>query len=150
MDEGDEDAFAKELAQGMESLMREIAGEAGVPEAGASGDMSESERDRALKAAWEAMLVEGMDGNIGQDGIAGLGGEALEKDAGSGKDNAGGFQDKIKQAMNKMKENEAKIQARRDAHQGNIDPLTSSVYRVLVHHPVALPAQNRLMLSYNL
>ncbi|KJA18282.1 hypothetical protein HYPSUDRAFT_45460 [Hypholoma sublateritium FD-334 SS-4] len=110
-DEGDEDEFAKELAQGMESLMREIAGEAGVPEASASGnDTSESERSRAFKAAWEAMLVEGMDGNIGEDGIAGLGGEAFEKGAVPAKDGTGGFQDKIKQAMNKMKENEAKIQ----------------------------------------
>lgn len=97
--------------------MREIAGEVGVPESGASGDdLAEAERSRAFKAAWEAMLVEGMDGNIGEDGIAGLGAEAFEKDAAPTKDGAGGFQDKIKQAMNKMKENEAKIQARRNPH----------------------------------
>jgi len=53
--------FAKELAEGMESLMREIAGEASGSSDGK--DVTEEERNHAFKAAWEAMLVEEMDGN---------------------------------------------------------------------------------------
>lgn len=84
--------------------MREIAGEAGLsPSGGAGGGTAEDERARALKAAWEAMLVEGMDGNLGEGGLEGI----AEDKAPTG---AGGFQDKIKQAMNKMKEGESKIQ----------------------------------------
>ena len=62
----DEDAlssdFAKELAQGMESLIREIAGEAGGSD---NKSVTEEERSRAFKAAWRAMLVDGMDGSLG-------------------------------------------------------------------------------------
>ncbi|KIM38541.1 hypothetical protein M413DRAFT_447771 [Hebeloma cylindrosporum] len=108
--EVDEDAlssdFAKELAQGMESLMREIAGEA----AGSTSDkdVTEEERNRVFKAAWEAMLVDGMDGNLGDGGLEGIGaalGKSEEKEQG-----ASGFQDKIKQAMDKLKESESKAQ----------------------------------------
>ncbi|KAF8960796.1 Pex19 protein, partial [Flammula alnicola] len=121
-DEADEDAlsseFAKELAQGMESLMREIAGEAaGSAQGDASGgEVTEEERARAFKAAWEAMLVEGMDGNLGDGGLEALGetltkdpsAKGKEADAGAGA-GTGGFQDKIKQAMDKLKESESKI-----------------------------------------
>lgn len=118
MDETDEDAlsseFAKELAKGMESLMREIAGEADGSTAASGGDdVSEEERARAFKAAWEAMLVEGMDGNLGEGGFEGLA-QASSKGAApkskEGAAGAGGFQDKIKQAMDKMKESESKMQ----------------------------------------
>ncbi|KAF9481747.1 Pex19-domain-containing protein [Pholiota conissans] len=112
-EETDEDAlsleFTKELAKGMENLMREIAGEAGVPDAG-SEEVTEEERARAFKAAWEAMLVEGMDGNLGEGGLDGLAqpsGAAKSKEGTTG---TGGFQDKIKQAMDKMKESESKMQ----------------------------------------
>lgn len=51
-DQGYEDGLAKEMTLVTENLMREIAGEAGAPEAGASGDdLGESERSRAIKAA---------------------------------------------------------------------------------------------------
>ncbi|PPQ79460.1 hypothetical protein CVT25_002622 [Psilocybe cyanescens] len=119
--EADEDAlssdFAKELARGMESLMREITGEvAKVDEDAAGSDATEDERARAFKAAWEAMLVEGMDGNIGD--TASLGGEPFVKQESSSSSKAtdagavppgGGFQDKIKQAMDKLKESETKL-----------------------------------------
>ncbi|KAF8964821.1 Pex19 protein family-domain-containing protein [Flammula alnicola] len=116
-DEADEDAlsseFTKELARGMESLMREIADEAAGSAQGdaAEGEVTEDERARAFKAAWEAMLVEGMDGNLGDGGLEALGetepsAKAKEADAGAG---TGGFQDKIKQAMDKLKESESKI-----------------------------------------
>jgi peroxin-19 len=91
----------------MESLMREIAGEA----AGSSSDkdVTEEERNRAFKAAWEAMLVDGMDGNP-DGGLEGIG-EALGKSE-KKKEGPGGFQDKIKQAMDKLKESESKAQVR--------------------------------------
>ena len=88
--------------------MREIAGEA----AGSSSDkdVTEEERNRAFKAAWEAMLVDGMDGNLGDGGLEGIG-EALGKSEKKA-EVPGGFQDKIKQAMDKLKESESKAQVR--------------------------------------
>jgi peroxin-19 len=88
--------------------MREIAGEA----AGSSGDkdVTEEERNRAFKAAWEAMLVDGMDGNLADGGLEGIG-EALGMSE-KKEERPGGFQDKIKQAMDKLKESESKAQVR--------------------------------------
>ncbi|KAF5372385.1 hypothetical protein D9615_009296 [Tricholomella constricta] len=129
--EADEDElsaeFSRELAKGMESLMREISG-GSLPgenkgEAGEGGAVEDEEAARAFKAAWEAMLVEGMDGMAGND-VAGLE-EFLgngAKDAAKGKDGAGTaqsgsgapqneFQSKIKKAMDKLRESESKIQA---------------------------------------
>ncbi|KAH9476275.1 Peroxisome biogenesis protein 19-1 [Psilocybe cubensis] len=106
--EADEDAlsseFAKELALGMESLMREITGEVSKSDVDADGsETTEDERARAFKAAWEAMLIEGMDANI-----AGAGDASAKKES-SSTSTAGGFQDKIKQAMEKLKESETKL-----------------------------------------
>jgi len=88
--------------------MREIAGEA----AGSSSDkdVPEEERNRALKAAWEAMLVDGMDGNLGDGGLEGIG-EALGKSE-KKEEGPSAFQDRIKQAMDKLKESESKAQVR--------------------------------------
>ncbi|KAJ7484080.1 Pex19 protein family-domain-containing protein [Mycena galericulata] len=92
--EGDENAdalaadFAAELAKGMESLMREIGGESAG--AGTSGAIAD---DAALKAAWEAMLVEGMD-SVTAGATAAAAGESSD------------FQSKIQQAMGKLKEGE--------------------------------------------
>lgn len=59
-DENDEDAltsaFASEFAKGMESLMRELAENSGLD----LDARDDTERDRAMSAAWEAMLVEEM------------------------------------------------------------------------------------------
>ncbi|KAJ7619405.1 Pex19 protein family-domain-containing protein [Roridomyces roridus] len=89
--EGDEDAlaadFAAELAKGMESLMREIGSAAGVPASGEAG------AEAALKAAWEAMLVEGMDG-VAEGSTAAAAGESTD------------FQRKIQQTMGKLREGE--------------------------------------------
>lgn len=126
--EEDEDAlsaeFTKNLAAGMETLMREIAG--GMPAAGGSKESTgtgpeSSERDkdaeRAFKAAWEAMLVEGMDG-MGAD--AALGTEFLGSKGGPASASAktgvssigekSDFQNKIRQAMDKLKEGESNLQ----------------------------------------
>lgn len=59
-DENDEDAlstaFASEFAKGMESLMRELAENSGLD----LDARDDTKRDRAMSAAWEAMLVEEM------------------------------------------------------------------------------------------
>jgi peroxin-19 len=74
-----------------------------------------------FKAAWEAMLVEGMDGKATEEEIAGLGndrGSEPRADAGSsssaastGEPKRNDFQERLKQAMNKMKEAESNLQA---------------------------------------
>ncbi|KAJ7223064.1 Pex19 protein family-domain-containing protein [Mycena pura] len=101
--EAEEDAgamagdFAAELARGMESLMREIAGEAAASGAGSSGGAAD---DAALKAAWESMLIENMDGM------------AADKDKDNdnkGDEPAGDFQAKIRQAIGKLREGEAAL-----------------------------------------
>jgi len=90
--------FARELAKGMENLMRELSVEGSADNDGSSDDPSAESSARALKAAWEQMLVEGMNGEGQNDINTGGGG-------------GGGFQDKIKQAVNKLKESESNLQA---------------------------------------
>ncbi|KAG6875694.1 hypothetical protein C0993_007967 [Termitomyces sp. T159_Od127] len=95
------DEFAKELADGMADLMREIAGSASQPsneekgkDAEENQEISEEQR-RALKAAWEAMLIEGL-------------GEPGDED--KTKDGAN-FQETIKKAMDKLKESEDNVRS---------------------------------------
>lgn len=95
--------------------MKEIGEEAGAPPPGngdGEPDEEAKEQARAFKAAWEAMLVEGMNGKEGEDPVLSLG-EALgdrKENPGSSSAGAGSstenFQDKIRQAMEKMKEAE--------------------------------------------
>ncbi|PIL27093.1 transporter [Ganoderma sinense ZZ0214-1] len=119
MDGLDED-FARELTKGMESLFRDIAMGAGlddVPDLGKEPEgTTDEEQEKAFRAAWEAMLVEGMNGTMNpEDLIAPPGaGAAKAKTTGaangaaSGSGSNGGppqsFQDNIKRAMDKMKE----------------------------------------------
>ncbi|KAF8066549.1 Pex19 protein family-domain-containing protein [Lyophyllum atratum] len=115
--------FSRELAKGMESLMREISGGSLPGEqqgaAGAGGAVDDKEAQQAFKAAWEAMLVEGMDG-MGNNDLAGLeeflgqgAKDAKGKESASEKSGAGTneFQSKIQQAMNKLRESESNLQA---------------------------------------
>ncbi|KAG6872548.1 hypothetical protein C0995_008892 [Termitomyces sp. Mi166 len=95
------DGFAKELADGMANLMREIAGSGSEPSSGEKGKDGEGDEElneeqrRALKAAWEAMLIEG----LGEPGD-----EDKTKDGGS-------FQETIKKAMDKLKESEDNVRS---------------------------------------
>lgn len=98
------DEFAKELADGMANLMREIAGSGSMPnheekgqDAEANPEINEEQR-RALKAAWEAMLIEGL-------------GEPGDEDKSKDKD-GGRFQETIKKAMDKLKESEDNVRVR--------------------------------------
>ncbi|KIY64042.1 hypothetical protein CYLTODRAFT_338757, partial [Cylindrobasidium torrendii FP15055 ss-10] len=90
--------FAKELAKGMEELMKDL--QLGIPEQ-AEGQTDE-EKERQLKAAWEAMLVEGMNSN-NLDGLnnAQEFNPGDKSSAGAGK---GDFQSKIQETMRKLKE----------------------------------------------
>ncbi|KAJ7145899.1 Pex19 protein family-domain-containing protein [Mycena epipterygia] len=119
--EGDEDAdaltadFAAELARGMESLMREIAGEAGAASGSGSGAGPD---EAALKAAWEAMLVEGMDGMPDASKGKVPGTDAPPAD----------FQAKIQQAMGKLREGEETLQ---DASASGTNPAPDSLEALL-------------------
>jgi len=88
----------------MENLMREITGDPSTSKIaeGAAAEMSEEERAKAFKAAWDAMLVESADANQGEAGVSDQGKEKAPP--------AGAFQDKIKQAMDKLKDSESKFQ----------------------------------------
>ncbi|KAF7307681.1 hypothetical protein MKEN_01128100 [Mycena kentingensis (nom. inval.)] len=102
--------FAAELAKGMESLMKEIS--EGGQGADGSGSGSAAQMQPELKAAWEALLVEGM---------------AAGASAGSGAEGADAasndFQAKIKAAMGKLKEGEDAMKGSGGA--GSEDPLAA-------------------------
>jgi peroxin-19 len=133
--------FAKELQKGMESLMREMGGLGG----GADGDgvldgaggfgggkktAKEKEQERAFRAAWEAMLVEGMDGMVAPSSSAlaptsaspsasGVPGKENEKGKEKEKEVAEGtdpskqdFQAGIRAAFEKLKSSESGLQVR--------------------------------------
>lgn len=110
----------------MKSLMQEIATEAGVdgPSLRPPGEedggepLTEEEREqqRRFKAAWEAMLVEGMGGEMDPESIAkgkassssgASAGTGVGADAGAGVDD---FQASIRKAMEKLKESDAHAQ----------------------------------------
>lgn len=101
--DGLSDSFARELATGMERLMRELVDQPGNKESAEGSseggkEMTEEEK-KAFKAAWEAILVEGL------GDPSSLPGERLNKDRTN--EGTGTFQDKIKQTINKLKENES-------------------------------------------
>ncbi|KXN92039.1 Peroxisome biogenesis protein 19-1 [Leucoagaricus sp. SymC.cos] len=136
LDEGALSAdFARELAKGMENLMQEITNgfatgdktgsSSSNPTAGDGTEMTDTERAKAdaerakaFKAAWEAMLVEGLNGGDDAGRLEKLG-EPLGKDGvkakgdsnGAGTSTGNDFQSKIKQAMDKLKESESNLQS---------------------------------------
>jgi peroxin-19 len=100
-----EDEFTKELARGMELLMQELVNNApGAEGDAAAGEEMSPEQKQQLKAAWEALLVEEMDGKLGDGGVEGIASGQTK-----GVEGGGTFQDTIKQTMSKMRENESKI-----------------------------------------
>ncbi|KAJ6478568.1 Pex19 protein family-domain-containing protein [Mycena vitilis] len=111
--EGDEDAdalaadFAAELAKGMESLMREIA--SGPGEGAGPSDGAAPADETALKAAWEAMLIEEMNG-MSTDAPAFAGVNAATTSTAGADQPADDFQAKIRQAMGKLREGESTLQ----------------------------------------
>ncbi|PPQ72922.1 hypothetical protein CVT24_000196 [Panaeolus cyanescens] len=115
--------FAKNLQEGMEDLMMKLAGDAAKVGEGVEGEekgpLSPEQQQKLMKAAWEAMLIEGL--NSDGKGLEGLG-EVMEEALGEKKDKqkaamgpeapplpAGDFQTRIKQTMDKLKESESKL-----------------------------------------
>lgn len=89
----------------MELLMQELVNNApGAEGDAAAGEEMSPEQKQQLKAAWEALLVEEMDGKLGDGGVEGIASGQTK-----GAEGGGTFQDTIKQTMNKMRENESKI-----------------------------------------
>ncbi|KAG1870838.1 Pex19 protein [Suillus subluteus] len=96
--------FAKSLAEEMEALWRGIAQQ--EVDEGLKGETSEQreERERTLAAAWEAMLIEEMDGSIDPS----LTQEAPIAPKTGEKDD---FQSRIRNTMNKLKESESGLKS---------------------------------------
>ncbi|KZT06690.1 Pex19-domain-containing protein [Laetiporus sulphureus 93-53] len=143
--------FEKELAAGMASLFREISTDAGLdPDAlkveEGDGEMTEEERNRreAFQAAWERMLVEGMDGAMDVEELVGtsegkgkgretdlgadaMGSDGAEEKAGNGNGGAvpeDDFQASIRKAMDKLKESDSNLQADTE---GSLDDLVQKL-----------------------
>lgn len=122
--------FARELAKGMENLMKEITtgldpsqstsggkSKSAGEDSSSAGELTDEERMKAFKAAWEAMLVEGLNGTD-DPSLPGLGellGKEGVKPKGDVKDSGpsappSDFQSRIKQTMDKLKESESNLQ----------------------------------------
>ncbi|KAJ3864466.1 Pex19 protein, partial [Lentinula novae-zelandiae] len=113
------DAFTKELVKNMQDLMRELADEK-TPKSDKGNEnkneeTEEGEAERLMKAAWEAMLIEGMNGMTEPPPLPSTSKSTTASTSASGGGAASGagsdFQSKIKQTMEKLKESEVNLQA---------------------------------------
>ncbi|KIJ58172.1 hypothetical protein HYDPIDRAFT_119857 [Hydnomerulius pinastri MD-312] len=120
--------FTAELAREMESLFKGLGLDPQAASAATDhkdGDQNETpeqqaERERAFAAAWEAMLIEGMDGMIDPSKIEGSSASSpspkpKEKDD---------FQSRIRSTMNKLKESESDLKTS-EPSPGGADTLES-------------------------
>ena len=116
------EAFSRELQKGMESLIRELGNSSSNDgEDRPEGELSNEETERRFKTAWEAMLVEEMDG-IGQ----GTSGDVKSSTSISGTklqegETSNTFKDQIRQTMDKFREGESNLQV-----------LSSAMVRLLI------------------
>ncbi|KAI5994802.1 Pex19 protein, partial [Pisolithus albus] len=92
-------AFASEFAKGMESLIRELAGNGGL-DFDARDDVG---RDPAISAAWEAMLVEEMDKMPGMAPAPASTSTSSPSAPATGDE----FQSRIRDTMDKLKSSES-------------------------------------------
>ncbi|KAI0055701.1 Pex19-domain-containing protein [Artomyces pyxidatus] len=101
--------FAAEFARQMESVLRELGGPlAPEPAPAATGKDADAARDEAFRAAWEAMLVDEMDGLTDLSGV----GKEKEKGATAGAEEPeDAFQRSVRQAMERLKVSEETLQA---------------------------------------
>ncbi|KAK7029745.1 Pex19 protein family-domain-containing protein [Favolaschia claudopus] len=113
-DDADADAlaadFAKELAKGMESLMREIA-EGQTPAGDTTADADTEAEAARFKAAWEAMLVQEMDGTSGNAASETAAAAATASGSSGPAPEVDDFQAKIRAAMNKVNEGESTLKS---------------------------------------
>ncbi|KAJ3810401.1 Pex19 protein family-domain-containing protein [Lentinula aff. lateritia] len=109
------DAFTKELVKNMQDLMRELADEKTPKSENENEETEEGEAERLMKAAWEAMLIEGMNGMAEPPPLPSTSKSTAASTSASGGGAAFGagsdFQSKIKQTMEKLKESEVNLQA---------------------------------------
>lgn len=107
-----DDAFARELAQGMETLMRDLGSslEPGVT----SGDAAEQQK--AMQTAWEALFQESMDAAAAAENTGATGPTAPVPGAKVGGDS---FQKSIRETMERMKSSEQNM---KDSTASGTDP----------------------------
>ena len=97
-----DDAFARELEQGMKSLMQDLGSPGAVP-----GDAAEQQK--AMQSAWEALFRESMDAAAAAETTGPTGTSATGSAAAPGAKGAGGgdsFQRSIRETMERMKSSE--------------------------------------------
>lgn len=115
--------FARELAEGMASLMREMAADAGgKPEENLTGTDAPStqdqlEREAALRKAWEDMIVESMNGaldvnDFGPDKKGKAVAKPGEPEPAKAEVKGDAFQASIRKAMEKMKASDSALHVR--------------------------------------
>lgn len=109
------DDFADRLAEEMTSLFKGLGIE---PDAGSEGADGSANREQ-LAAAWEAMLVEGM------NGMSEPAGARPSADASSPKPKDADFQSRIRSTMNKLKESETGLKSSDPAGSGDGDSFQS-------------------------
>ncbi|KAI0328775.1 Pex19-domain-containing protein [Cubamyces sp. BRFM 1775] len=113
--EGLGDDFARELTKGMESLFRDIAQGAGLEDIPDLSKVEEGTTDeeklKVFQAAWEEMLVEGMDGSMSAEDVGDKGKAAESAPQASTSTSSvppGSFQESVKKMMEKLKESDRK------------------------------------------
>lgn len=107
--------FARELAEGMAALMREIAAE-GAEGAGADGAAPTEEdkrREAAFRKVWEDMLVEGLNGEMDPEELAKGAKAKAPAASGAAEGDKDKFQSSILKAMEQLKVSETSAEVRR-------------------------------------
>lgn len=118
--------FAKELAKGMENLMRDLmASDPLISEANAKGAKdkaatmkndasteSEREAEKLLEAAWQKLLLEGVEGLAAEKGGVN-GGVSSSTKSDEAQPSTTDFQQKIRQAAERLRESESNLKVTR-------------------------------------
>ncbi|KAF8126152.1 Pex19 protein, partial [Boletus edulis] len=110
--------FTRQLSEGMASLFQELGIESG---AGSEGTDGVKEQERQLAAAWEAMLVEGM--NSASDPTASH--ARTPGDASSSGPPEADFQSSIRSTLDRLREKESKLQPPDSSASGDGENLQS-------------------------
>ncbi|KAG6379752.1 Pex19 protein family-domain-containing protein [Boletus reticuloceps] len=116
--EGMDSDFTRQLSEGMASLFQELGMESG---AGSEGTDGVKEQERQLAAAWEAMLVEGM--NSASDPSASH--ARTPGDASSSGPPEADFQSSIRSTLDRLREKESKLQPPDSSASGDGETLQS-------------------------
>jgi len=107
----EESDFAKELEKNMEMLMQGMSLDGQSPSSGSAMSEEDKEKAKAFTAAWEAMLVEGMDEAIGKRKDEDDGESKGEKEKALEQEVEDAFQRSIREAMEKLESSENAMQS---------------------------------------